>query len=273
MWWQRRGDQPPTQGALPSARALRRGVQVMTTRWQATATRQCDGHIELKVTPAAEPGLPWSAALAVITLALAPHAAVVVGAELFGLTSLTEPRQMAFHGAVALLRVVAPPLLLGALGRLPGGGDRLRYHAAEHQVMAAFEAGRPLTLAEVRAHPRFHRRCGSAMALRAAVLASLGQLGLGATVVAATAMSPGADQVLLAALELGLVAGAMALALRWHDQAGPAKGSKWIAAPGRIAQGLITQPASDAHLQTALAALRGALLGPDAPGSGSEMVL
>lgn len=265
MCWRRQVHGAPEGDTLPSARALRRGVQVMGARWQATATRRGDGRVNLRVRPV--DGGRWRpGAVAVISLALAPHVAVMLLARLPVLHGLAEPGQLAFHCAVALLRWCGPPLLFGAIGRLPGGGDRLRYHAAEHQVMRAFEAGLPLTMAQVRRQPRVHSRCGGNLALRAATLAAIGQIALGAPLVAHLARfgGPTTAHLALAALELGLVAAAVLVGLRWHDQTVGAKGNAWLAAPGRLAQLLITRPATDAHRQIALYALRAALLGPDA---------
>lgn len=266
MWWHRQAGAVAPRRALPSAQALRRGVQVIGSRWQATATRRRDGQIALKVGPArAGRTLAWSAAVGVAWLALAPHAIVAGLATWPAFSALAEAQAWPFHASIALLRWLGPPLWLGALGRLPWTGERLRYHAAEHQVMAAFEAGLPLTTEGSRGCDPRHDRCGGNVAVAAAGLAGAVQVLLGPAI-ATLASDSGTITVWLAvgALELIGVAGATALILRWSQWPVWASGTIWVRGPGRLAQRLTTRAADDGHRQVALTALRAAVLGPDA---------
>ncbi len=54
---------------------------------------------------------------------------------------------------------------LWAVGRMEEIRRVFAYHGAEHKTINAFEAGAPLTVESVAAHPREHTRCGTAFLL------------------------------------------------------------------------------------------------------------
>lgn len=73
-------------------------------------------------------------------------------------------------------------LLLGYLwliGRMPDIRRVFQYHGAEHKTIAAWEAGQPLTVANIRPFSRAHPRCGTSFLLVVAVVAILVFTALG----------------------------------------------------------------------------------------------
>ena len=52
-------------------------------------------------------------------------------------------------------------LYLWGISRMPEINRLFRYHGAEHKTISCFEAGRPLTVENVRRYTRFHPRCGT----------------------------------------------------------------------------------------------------------------
>ncbi|GIW12986.1 MAG: membrane protein [Tepidiforma sp.] len=54
---------------------------------------------------------------------------------------------------------------IAAIGLIPDIRRVFQYHGAEHMTIHAFEAGRPLTVDEVRRFPKEHQRCGTSFLL------------------------------------------------------------------------------------------------------------
>lgn len=148
-------------------------------------------------------------------------------------------------------------LLLGTLmlmSLLPPFRKILKYHGAEHQAIAAHEAGRPLTASIAAGFTRFHPRCGTSflvvsalvsIAVYGAVLAITGVFTYFALI--ATRIV-GAPIVTAIAFELQRQA-----ALRAHGRL------RFLSWPGMAAQRLTTQKPDHEQLEVACAALSLAL--------------
>ncbi len=54
---------------------------------------------------------------------------------------------------------------IAAIGLIPDIRRVFQYHGAEHMTIHAYEAGRPLTVEEVRRFPKEHQRCGTSFLL------------------------------------------------------------------------------------------------------------
>jgi len=68
---------------------------------------------------------------------------------------------LGFNLAAGLFRITFFLIYLALLSLLPDAKRLFRYHGAEHKSIYAFEAGRPLTVAEASRFSRRHPRCGT----------------------------------------------------------------------------------------------------------------
>ena len=149
------------------------------------------------------------------------------------------------EGAVRLGFLTGYLWLVGRWGRI---ADVFRYHGAEHNTIACYEAGEPLVPTVVARHSRFHPRCGTAFAFWAvmvvtAVGAASGDLGpaVGALV------RVGA---LLVAVSVGYEI------VRAGSRAGTTRVGWALRAPGLALQHLTTREPRLDQIETAIAALR-----------------
>lgn len=158
---------------------------------------------------------------------------------------------VAFAVLEALARLVLFVGYVAAIGRLPGIQRTFEYHGAEHQAIAAYEAGDTLDLPSVRAYSPRHARCGTDFLVLVAVVAIVAF----AMVSPATWWGLAASRVLL----LPVVAGLAYEVLRVSDHPAAARWLKPLMAPGLAVQRLTTRVPSDDQIEVAIAAVRAAL--------------
>jgi uncharacterized protein YqhQ len=130
----------------------------------------------------------------------------------------------------------------------------LKYHGAEHQAIAAFEAGRPLTAAAAAGFSRFHPRCGTSFLVVSAVVS----IAIYGAVLAITGIFT--YPALIATRLIGApVVTAVAFELQ-RQAAKHAEGRlRFLSWPGMWAQRLTTAPPTEPELEVACAALACAL--------------
>jgi uncharacterized protein YqhQ len=158
---------------------------------------------------------------------------------------------LVFAVAEAVLRLGLLVGYVAAIGRLPGIRRTFEYHGAEHQAIAACEAGDPVDLEHARRYSPRHARCGTDFLVLVAVI----------SVVAFALIAPGSWLALAATrvLLLPVVAGLAYEVLRVAD--GPVAG-RWVRpllALGLAVQGLTTRPPTDDQIEVAVAAVHEAL--------------
>ena len=168
-------------------------------------------------------------------------------------------------GTLVLETAARVALLLGYLAAVrlhPDVRELFAYHGSEHKTVAAYEAGAPLTVAEVRPRSLRHVRCGTAFILWLVVAASL-----------ATPLVHGLP------LAVGIVArfGVMALAagvayevLRAGARWDSSRVVRWVMAPGLSLQRLTTAEPTDAQIEVGIAAFSAALKTVAAPAPAAE---
>jgi uncharacterized protein YqhQ len=134
----------------------------------------------------------------------------------------------------------------------------LKYHGAEHQAIAAFEAGRPLTAAAAAGFSRFHPRCGTSFLVVSAVVS----IAIYGAVLAITGVFT--YPALIATRLIGApIVTAVAFELQ-RQAAKHAEGRlRFLSWPGMWAQRLTTAPPDPAELEVACAALAVALEEPE----------
>jgi uncharacterized protein YqhQ len=130
----------------------------------------------------------------------------------------------------------------------------LKYHGAEHQTIAAFEAGRPLTTAAAAGFSRFHPRCGTSFLVVSAVVS----IAIYGAVLAITGVFT--YPALIATRLIGApIVTAVAFELQ-RQAAKHAEGRlRFLSWPGMWAQRLTTAPPTAPELDVACAALACAL--------------
>jgi len=164
----------------------------------------------------------------------------------------------AFIVADAGIRLVLLLATLLLLSLLRPFRKILRYHGAEHQVIAAHEAGSPLTAAAAAGFSRFHPRCGTSFL----VVSALVSIVVYGAVLAVTGVFT--YPALIATRLLGApIVTAIAFELQ-RQAARHADGRlRFLSAPGMWAQRLTTAPPGPRELEVACAALAVALEEPD----------
>lgn len=146
------------------------------------------------------------------------------------------------------LRVAILVGYIAAIGRMPDIGRVFAYHGAEHKAVNAHEAGVPLDVPHVRAHSRFHPRCGTSfllivMIVAVLVFAFLGRPGLLLRVASRVALIP-----LVAGVSYEIIrAGAR---YRWFRP---------LVTPGLWLQRLTTREPGEGEIEVAVRALRDVL--------------
>ena len=165
--------------------------------------------------------------------------------------------------AEGALRVVILIGYVAGIGRLPDIRRVFAYHGAEHKAVNAHEAGVPLDVSHVRAHSRFHPRCGTSfllivMIVAVIVFSFLGRPPLLLRVVSRVAFIP-----LVAGLSYEIIrAGAR---YRWFRP---------LVTPGLWLQRLTTREPRDPEIEVAVRALRDVLEREraDAPAASVERI-
>ncbi|HET6691248.1 MAG TPA: DUF1385 domain-containing protein [Miltoncostaeaceae bacterium] len=130
----------------------------------------------------------------------------------------------------------------------------LKYHGAEHQTIAAFEAGRPLTAAAAAGFSRFHPRCGTSFLVVSAVVS----IAIYGAVLAITGVFTYPALIATRLIGAPIVT---AVAFELQRQAAKRAGGRlrFLSWPGMWAQRLTTAPPTAPELEVACAALSCAL--------------
>jgi uncharacterized protein YqhQ len=134
----------------------------------------------------------------------------------------------------------------------------LAYHGAEHQAIAAHEAGAPLTAAAAAGFSRFHPRCGTSFLVVSAVVS----IGVYGAVLAITGVFTYLALILTRIVFAPVVTG---ITFELQRQAAKRAGGRlrFLSWPGMAAQHLTTRPPGPDELEVAVAALGEALKPPD----------
>lgn len=206
-------------------------------------------------TAAVVAGTVVGAAVQILAFRVGP---IVVAKEI-GLTGA------AFIVADAMIRLA---LLLGtllAVSLFRPFRRILAYHGAEHQAIAAHEAGVPLTAGAAAGFSRFHPRCGTSFL----VVSALVSIAVYGVVLAVTGVFT--YPALIATRLLGAPV-VTAITFELQRQAARLHGGpwSWLSTPGMLAQRLTTRTPGHAELEVAVAALHEALRPATAVAEGVE---
>jgi uncharacterized protein YqhQ len=143
-------------------------------------------------------------------------------------------------GAIAALGIY-----IGLVRMLPSVRRLFGYHGAEHQVVAAYEAGLPVSVAAARGMSRLHPRCGSTFVLVVLFLEGV--------------IHVVAPFAIIRTLEVPL---ALVLAYELQKRATACATRRWsraVLTPGMWLQRLTTRTPDDGQLEVAAAAMHAVL--------------
>ena len=155
---------------------------------------------------------------------------------------------------VVLEGVIRLVLLLGYLTLIGQWGEMRRvfaYHGAEHKTIAAWEAGRDLTVAAVRPFSRAHPRCGTSFLLVVAVVAIIVFTALGTP--------PLWWRITSRIVFVPVIAGIAYEAIRLGGAYRHKRIVGWLFAPNLWLQALTTREPVDDQIEIAIAAMEHAL--------------
>lgn len=141
----------------------------------------------------------------------------------------------------------------------------LKYHGAEHQAIAAHEAGSPLTVSAAAGFSRFHPRCGTSFLVVSAMVSII----IYGTVLAITGVFT--YPALIATRLIGApIVTALAFELQRQASRHADGRLRFLSWPGMWAQRLTTAPPDPPELEVACAALSAALGEPDEVSEGAR---
>jgi len=158
-WASRSEGRPFARGLAALGESLLIGVEAL--RWSEGVA----GH-----RPADRRAAPLWVLLAISVVAVI-GLVVVLPATAAGL--LTEDGSTAFDVVEAVARLVVLGTYVAAVSRRPEVRRVFQYHGAEHLVVAAHEAGRPLRPEALRGGSLLHPRCGTSFLLVVAAIAAI----------------------------------------------------------------------------------------------------
>ena len=148
------------------------------------------------------------------------------------------------EGAVRITILV---LYMASVSLIPDIRRVFAYHGAEHKTIACYEAGRELTVENVRTHSRFHPRCGTSFLLIVVVISIL--------VFSFISWESALMRVALRLALLPLVVGISYEIVKFtgrHDNIF----TRFIAAPGRWLQRITTYEPDDSQIEVAIASMQ-----------------
>lgn len=135
-----------------------------------------------------------------------------------------------------------------------------QYHGAEHMAINCYEAGLPLTVANVRRQSLLHTRCGTNFLLIV--------LFMSVFLFSFFGRPPFVQRVLLHLVLLPVVAGLSYEVIRHAAQENALAVVRWIATPGMWMQRLTTRRPDDSQIEVAVEALERVLVRDGAPAPG-----
>jgi uncharacterized protein YqhQ len=230
---------PMVRGMLVLWESLSLGMRALT--WSA----------EKAIGEEEEPITKWQMALSIL-LAVAAVAVLFVGAPLLTANWLAGDSTLGLNLVEGVIRILIFVGYIWAIGRSAEIKRVFEYHGAEHKTIHAYEAGDPLTTAEIQKYSPAHPRCGTSFLLLV-VLASIvvfsfvpHTLGLVWLVVSRLLLIP-------------VIAGISYEILRASGLRADALFGRVVATPGLWLQKLTTGEPDDDQVEVAVASLLAAL--------------
>ena len=210
-----------------------------------------------------------SVALALGMFILLPQGLTSGLAKLLGVQwDLTSPM---FHVVTGAFKLVVFTVYLSLISMVEDVRRVFQYHGAEHKTIFAYEAGKPLTLENVRAESRLHPRCGTTfLVVVIAVSIVLGAVVTPLVLPHAQGASGWVQTFLLRVALLPLVAAISYELQRLSARYCTTGPLRLLLYPGFLFQKITTREPDDAQLEIAIAAMEVARLRDEAPVATTE---
>ncbi len=173
------------------------------------------------------------------------------------IANLLESLGIARAGVVVIEAALRLGLFVGyiaLIGLMPDIRRVFQYHGAEHMTIHAYEAARPLTVAEVRGLPKEHTRCGTSFLVVVIVIALIAFLAFDLLVDEGLLVRIASRVVLLAPIA-GVSYEALRLGARFESNAFV----RVLFAPNIALQALTTRLPEDDQIEVAIAAFETAV--------------
>lgn len=122
-----------------------------------------------------------------------------------------------------------------------------QYHGSEHKTIACYEAGKELTVENVRGFSRLHPRCGTSFMFLVMIVAMI--------VLSLTGWHSAAVNVVIRLLLLPVIAGISYEIIRWAGKS-DSKLADLISRPGLALQNLTTAEPDDSMIEVAVTAMK-----------------
>ncbi|MBI2836603.1 MAG: DUF1385 domain-containing protein [Chloroflexi bacterium] len=184
-------------------------------------------------------------------------ASLVIAVGLFFIAPLFLTRLFRFESSVVfnlvdgLFRVIIFVAYLKGMSFLPDIRRVFAYHGAEHKAVNAYEAGAPLEIEAVKQYSTAHTRCGTSFLFAVLIIS---------VVVFSLSGLRSAWQMALSRIVLIPVIAALGYEYIYF---GARHNGNWVVralmSPGLWLQSLTTREPDDAQIETAIAALKGAV--------------
>jgi uncharacterized protein YqhQ len=239
--WARSTDRIPlVRGLAALAESLSVGVAALRWSEERSLPPRADGK---------QPAPVWL--LVAIALVAVVTMIVIIPATVAGLVPHSSPW---FAVIETVTRLAVAGAYVAAVGRRPEVRRVFEYHGAEHLVVAAHEAGRPLTPDGVRPGSIHHPRCGTSFLLVIAAVA--------AAVHPVLPTEPWGDRMLSRIIVVPAVAAIAYEVLTLLGRLAAARPGGPVERLLLWPQRLTTRQPDDAQIEVAVAALEGALADP-----------
>jgi uncharacterized protein YqhQ len=173
---------------------------------------------------------------------------------------------LAFNLIAGLVRVTLFIAYVWIISRIGEFKKIFQYHGAEHKSIYTYEAGKELTIENVKSFSTRHPRCGTSFILIVVVFAII-VYSISDTIYYLVAGVPPTlpQRMLVHFILLPLVAGSGFELLKLSGKTRDRKITKVLSAPGLWIQSITTREPNEAQLEVALVALRNALSEEEPP--------
>ena len=146
-----------------------------------------------------------------------------------------------------LLKAVIFLCYLGLSARLPDVKRLFSYHGAEHKTIACYEAGKELTVENIRGYTRFHPRCGTSFIVLVLIISIL----VSSFISWQSPLLRMVLKLLTLPVVIGIAYELIKLAGRYTNPL-----TRLISAPGLCLQRLTTAEPDDGMIEIAIAAMK-----------------
>lgn len=183
-------------------------------------------------------------------------------------------QDFAFHAITGSFKLLVLTTYLFVISRFDDIARVFQYHGAEHKTIFAYEAGLPLTVANVKAQSTLHPRCGTTFLIVVVILSII--VGSVVTPLVLPHASGPLGQLETLVLRVSLLPLIAALGYEFqrfsarYCSTGPLR---FVNYPGFLYQKITTREPDERQIEVAIAAMQSAIYRETAKGKGQQEVI